>query len=47
MDIMDIKRKARQLEKALHRILGDAEATSRLSQVLAYASLKTLFVTRK
>jgi len=40
MDIIDIKRKVRQLEKALSPILGDAEATGGLSKVLAYASLQ-------
>ncbi|MBW2338868.1 MAG: hypothetical protein JRF50_00750 [Deltaproteobacteria bacterium] len=39
MDIVQIKKKARQLEKALSPILGDDEATGRLSQLLAYASL--------
>jgi len=39
MDIVQIKKKARQLEKALSPILGDDEPTGRLSQLLAYASL--------
>ncbi|MBW1715374.1 MAG: hypothetical protein JRJ77_06020 [Deltaproteobacteria bacterium] len=39
MDIVQIKKKARQMEKALSPILGDDEATGRLSQLLAYASL--------
>jgi hypothetical protein len=40
MDVVEIKKKARPLEKALRRIVGDAEATGRLSQVLVYASLE-------
>ena len=39
MDIVQIKKKARQLEKALSPILGDDEPTGGLSQLLAYASL--------
>jgi hypothetical protein len=40
MDVVEIKKKARSLEKALRFIVGDAEATGRLSQVLFYASLE-------
>jgi hypothetical protein len=40
MDVVEIKKKARPLEKALRRIVGDGEPTGRLSQVLFYASLE-------
>jgi hypothetical protein len=40
MDIVQIKKKARQLEKALRRILGAGKVTGEISQVLAYASLQ-------